>query len=762
MMHISLRKTILAALVLLLFLCLTACERSMATERPAAAPTPAVDALSASREVSDFKVSDAFSSNMVLQRDEPIRIWGWAPASRNGETVTAVFLGKSAEGKIKNGEWLLTFEEGFAVNAAMGNDLKITCGSSEILFEDVLVGDVYMVIGQSNVAYSMNAHCAARGQSISSLVDEAAPIRLKYNTLNDTNGYPKRGTEEVCSDVVNGRPWWTNKASYVNQFTALGYLFATEIVERTEGAIPVGIIEIDGNGQPIGAFMSNEAAAATGSDTYNKNSGIYVPPGVNGTAARYMYNHYMYPYEKYAIAGVVWYQGESDFDRTTANSYVEKFTALMQHMRSTHNVKNPDFPVYIVELPTIYRQPAGHSGAWHFMDLGYIRAEMGSIPRRLTNTYLAVSSDIFTDDRYDNSLHPNIKAEQAARLATLAGSVWYGLSPMDKATGPILKAYDISADRKTVTLTFDNVGTGLMTADGRTAVRGMVAFAKSGALLPTEVTATITGYDQITVVCTKAMYGVAYNAVADNFYGKEINLCNSAEQPAAAFTYSEKQMSDIRYELIGESPADTALTAEDMVAIRFCTPSAVTAVGTQLREAASGTTVKLSIYAFTTDYATTLQGDPLLSEIFTDPARYSWVELTCVRGETFAAGDYLLVISGASGVSIRTAGAHEGQIYYQNGEIDSERSMLLGLTYAMVPTKLYEAPGKGVEESSTETEALETTVAEDTTGGSTITEVETEAMDGGCASAWGMSLAILLPIGAMLIWRKRGCLQATP
>ncbi len=786
------KKKWLALLLALCMLVLTACELAVPRSDGrmlSAAPSVPVEQLATEKKAVGFAVSKAFSSDMVIQRDEPIRVWGWANESRDGETVTATFAGKTAEGKIEDGAWTVTFEDGFAASAALGNHMTVTCGSDKVVLEDVLVGDVYMVIGQSNVAYGMNAHCANHKLSLSDFADESAPIRLKYNTLNDTTGYPTRGTEEVCEDVINGRPWWTPTVSNISPFSALGYLFAREIVERTEGKIPVGIIEIDGNGQPIGAFMPNRVAGEMDSDTYNADSGILVPPGVNGVAARYMYNHYIYPYEQYALAGLIWYQGESDFEKANADTFVNKFTALMTYMRSTHNLGNKDFPVYVVEIPTIYNRPANYTGQWHFLDLGYIRAEMGSIPQKLPNSYMAVSSDLFTDDGYNNSLHPDIKDGQAERLADLAGSVQYGLGALDTATGPILKSYEVSEDRKTIQLTFTNVGEGLTTSDGGTAVKGFATFNRVGGVADAGVTATITAPDTVTVTSDKAMYGVIYNHVYDNFYGKQVNLCNSNGKIAAAFTFSEERMYQTRHELVGEDAGEGAGEmvpgATDTVAIHFKATSDMVAVGTQLlksADAATGGKVTVSLYSFKTDYATSVAASPIATDTWTYVDHYGWVELAGSRNRTWDAGEYLLVISDAEGIILQTGGEHEGQFCYRNGTYLADTSILVGVTYAQKVDEVYAIPNdpnapvetepETFSESETvpdseempdtaqptetipdgsDSETLADTVPADTVLADTVAD-----SDGGCGSVMGgmMSLWVLLGAASCALSRR--------
>lgn len=493
----------------------------------------------------DFSVAKVFTSDMVVQRGERLRVWGWAPESENGKKVSGEFMGMFAEALIENGEWTLQFGAKLNACAEPGNAMRIYTDTKEVKFEDVLVGDVYMVIGQSNVAYHFTSYLQAsntdkedHGQN---MIDENLPIRLHYNTLNEgeAQGYPKRGTTEVCPDVVHERTWEKPSNASVGRFSAVGYCFAWNFVQMTEGKVPVGVIEIDGNGQPLGAFLPNAVADELKSDKWDDKQGIYVPEGVNATWARYMYNHYMYPFEKYAMAGLIWYQGESDFQRAHASEFIARFTAFMNYMRSTHNVTNPNFAVYIMEFPTIYERHPDHKGDWHYMDLGLIRTVVGAIPQTLPNSYLSVSSDLWADDTYFNSLHPDCKFEQGERLAKLAAAVTGSAGTLESATGPILEKAEFSDDYKTVVLTFTNVGEGLTTSDGGTEVKGFTGMRGAYTINNKKgvtVTAEITAPNQVTVKCSVSMKnGVVYNGVANNFYGNQINLCNSYGNPAGAF-----------------------------------------------------------------------------------------------------------------------------------------------------------------------------------------------------------------------------------
>lgn len=510
------------------------------TEAPTEAPETGIDEPLDLPYAADFTVSKAFSKNMVLQRGEHIRVWGWADESENGKKVSGEFMGMFSEAEIKDGEWVITFKKKLPANAEMGHSLRIYTDTKEVEFTDVLVGDVYMVMGQSNCAYQMQIHWtvvdandAEKGGS--KAIDKTLPIRLHYNT-QATPTKLKRGTEDVNKDVANRSSWKVANNATVSQFSAIGYLFALKYVHATGGKVPVGMIEIDGNGRPIGAFVPNQVAEQCKTDTWSQSKGYYVTEGVNAEWGRFLYNEYMYPFERYAIAGVLWYQGESDFQDHLLAKYVTTFNALMTYMRSTHNLINKDFPVYFVEFPSIYQKPAGHKGDWHFMDLGKIRAKMGEIVVTLPNSYQIVSSDAWNDRTFFNSLHPNCKYEQGLRGANIALAVngEAGMT-MEKATGPIVESVTYSKDGKTATVKFKNVGDGLKTIDGASEVKGFAGLSSANTPKANGVTAKITGKDTVEVSASFALAGVAYNTVSENYFGETINLANSEGNPAGAF-----------------------------------------------------------------------------------------------------------------------------------------------------------------------------------------------------------------------------------
>lgn len=521
------------------------------TEAPTEAPTepeetepPIVDVMVGETldapHATQFTVSNVFANDMVVQRNEHIRVWGWADASQNGKKVTGEFKGMFAEAIIEDGAWEITFGARMEASAELGHTMKIYADGVSYEFTDVLVGDVYMVMGQSNCAYTVHNHhlyVNTPDKGGKDVLDYNAPIRIHYNTQMQTQGYPKWGTEEVCPEVRSGSTW-QRADSYedIASFTAIGYLFAHNYVKLTDSKVPIGIIEIDGNGRPLGAFMCNEVATEKKTDRYDSAKGYYVTTGVNGDAGRFLYNQFMYPFERYALAGIIWYQGESDLLQANARVYAGNFSALMTYMRGTHNLVNQDFPVYYVEFPTIYQKPADFVGDWHYMDVGLIRAVMGEIQRILPNSHQIVSTDLWSDDTFFNNLHPNCKFEQSERIATLAAAInGEAGKTVEQGNGPILVSMEVLEGGKKAILTYENVGEGLKTTDGGNTVKGFILYRKNCSVSDrAELTATITAPNQITVECASSITGLAYNAVTDNVYGVDINLCNSEGVPAGA------------------------------------------------------------------------------------------------------------------------------------------------------------------------------------------------------------------------------------
>lgn len=512
---------------------------------------------------SGITLSNAFSSNMIVQRDEKLTVWGGSRFDTNeGKTVCVDFKGETAVATIKDGKWEAVFDCTFPVDRD-GSDMVIRVADGQIVLSDVLVGDVYYVIGQSNVYYSIgdllvdNNNMAKFNEP---QIDYNDARDMRFYRISSTDyvnqtGTMAQGTSTLYEDVYNGAYWmkpsdigaavqryampfienhkWNDNYSLgLHTFSALGYMFAYNMTNRND--IPVGVIEIDASGYPLVSFAPNELAESWGKDEYDPATGTYhfsagsiVAPQMK---TRFAYNQQIYPLHRFSIAGIIWYQGESDFPNTDeylgagAKSFKEEFADLMTFFRNDFG--NSDFPVYMVEFA-----PCFEGGVNTYMDIGPSRGELGMAPSILENCYIASTSDLWKNKTWMNNIHPPIKHLNAYRLTDIVMAVRFGQGNVDDVCGPVVSDYEFNGN--TVTLTFDHVGAGLQTAHGEANVIG-VEIQVNGAW--TYVTGDfIRNGNQLVITADGTITGVRYNRNTSATFPETLNLCNSYKMPAIAF-----------------------------------------------------------------------------------------------------------------------------------------------------------------------------------------------------------------------------------
>ena len=160
-------------------------------------------------DYSSFTVSKTFGDNMVVQRNEQFRVWGTADSSLDGHLVFVEFMDEEAKGVISNGEWCVEYPKALKENTA-GSDMVVTCGTKEITIKNVLVGDVYMAVGQSNIAYTFNETVTNSPEGYGgkdTVPSESDIIRICNNGLIFQNAYPAQGSEEECRDIIQKGGW---------------------------------------------------------------------------------------------------------------------------------------------------------------------------------------------------------------------------------------------------------------------------------------------------------------------------------------------------------------------------------------------------------------------------------------------------------------------------------------------------------------------------------------------------------------------------
>lgn len=187
----------------------------------------------------ELKIHGIFGSHMVIQRDKPIKIWGWASP---GESVSVSFGGESATAEATDGSWQVEFPSREA--NAQGVTLTVSSGDQSISFEDILIGDVWVMNGQSNMAWALS--------STSEFDMEAAQADLP---LLRRIGIRENESETLQTDIPADRivPWRVATPETVGSFGSIGFSFASRI-QRALG-IPIGIIDNARGGASIESLV---------------------------------------------------------------------------------------------------------------------------------------------------------------------------------------------------------------------------------------------------------------------------------------------------------------------------------------------------------------------------------------------------------------------------------------------------------------------------------------------------------------------------
>lgn len=479
-----------------------------------------------------FSVAKVFSDGMVLQRGQNIKVWGFAPIEEEGRYIEIEFGGLKAYGKVRGGKWCAEFEEKFCA-CSLSQSMNIYGDGCYETFDDLLVGDVFICMGQSNIRYSVadirrNAPDGYSGKEFYPSEDDLIRLyRCSIHDADDNNIFPVRGTAEVVEDVRFARGW-QYPADGGDDFSAIGYYTAFMIDQMTHD-IPIGLIEIDADGQGLCAFYPNDYADENRLDRLNGSVYESIFLGGEVTPARFVYNHFIAPFVGYGFAGLIWYQGESDCHPDNSSTYAERFKGLIENYRGKWGL---DFPVYMVELPACYNKPQElpPEDVWAFIDFSAVRCEMGRIPNMLDKAYITASSDLWLDRDFWNSLHPYCKWGQAKRLAETILAVYYGIGDVEYKLAPQMT--EVFYNGNSATVRFKYKAGGLTSVDSSD-IRGFEILTAEGWIPVGRI--NVLDDDDVIINADTGILGVRYNAGIENSFTDDVNLSSGEGIPAIAF-----------------------------------------------------------------------------------------------------------------------------------------------------------------------------------------------------------------------------------
>lgn len=390
----------------------------------------------ASLAQAEIKLPSVIGTNMVLQRNEDVPIWGWDDP---GTEVTVSIGDQSVTGKAgADGRWMVDLKP---MKAGGPHTLTIK-GTNEVALENVAIGEVWLCSGQSNMEWTVNSSDNAQEEKAAANYPMIRHIKIPHVPMAEPqDNVPSDGWKETTPETVGN-------------FTAVGYFFGRELFK--ELSVPIGLIGSNWGGTriepwtpPVG-FKETPAlkSIADNLDNYpqKRDNG-----GINHQSPLALYNGMIAPLVPYKIRGALWYQGESN--RGEGMMYHEKMKALIHGWRNIW--KNDDLPFYFVQLaPFRYDRNGGNGLA--LPEIWEAQTATLSVP----NTGMAVTVDIGNV----NDIHPRNKQDVGKRLALWALAKDYGKSHL-VYSGPLYKSMEADGDK--VVLHFDHVGGGLVTRDGK-------------------------------------------------------------------------------------------------------------------------------------------------------------------------------------------------------------------------------------------------------------------------------------------------------
>lgn len=369
----------------------------------------------------EVRLPKIFGTHMVLQQQLPIKVWGWADP---GERVEVSLAGqRRATTADAAGRWMVVLE---ALPAGGPHEL-VVAGSNQIKLEDVLIGEVWVGSGQSNMQWPIS-----RSMNAEKEIAEANWPNIRLFTVT-------RKIAEKPQEDCEGS-WSVCSPQSIADFSAVLYFFGRKI--HQELGVPVGLIHSSWGGTVAEAWTSKEALESDEDFAPILERGaVFNPKTPNQPAV--LFNAMIHPLLNFGIRGVVWYQGESNCAR--AEQYQKLFPTLIQDWRKRWGLG--DFPFYFVQLaPFRYRNADPRNCA-------ELR-EAQRLTLRLPNTGMAVTMDIGDV----NDIHPTNKQEVGRRLALWALAKTYGKDIV--YSGPLYR--EAKTEGNKIRIFFDHVDGGLV------------------------------------------------------------------------------------------------------------------------------------------------------------------------------------------------------------------------------------------------------------------------------------------------------------
>jgi sialate O-acetylesterase len=342
--------------------------------------------------LAEVHLANILQSNMVLQQQSDVAIWGWANPSEKVTVTTSwdtnIYQAKSTD----NANFKVILKTPKA-----GGPYTITIkGDNTIVLSNILIGEVWVCAGQSNMEWSAQL----------GVKDALAELPKCYNNQMRLFRMPKT-TSATPQDDCRGN-WQICDSANMRHFSAVGYFFGKKLYQNL--TIPIGLIDLSWGGSYIESWIAEDFVNLYPDTKISAQKMIYADwwPSKAG----YIYNAMVAPLSNMAIGGVIWYQGESN--RHFPSTYYKLTHMLVESWRG---MWQKDFPFYYAQIaPFNYKDSTNMKAAL----IREMQTRAMDIPK---------SGMIVTTDLVDNidDIHPAYKQEVGNRLANWALRETYGV-----------------------------------------------------------------------------------------------------------------------------------------------------------------------------------------------------------------------------------------------------------------------------------------------------------------------------------------------
>ncbi len=420
----------------------------------------------------EFTLANYFGDDMILPRDRRIVVWGTAPESQNGKIVAAEFKGLKGSGEIKDGAFSFALLGTLPASKEKGQSLIVHGASGvEEEIKDVMVGDVWIVSGQSNSDLTFFGTVSPSARDIKALygeyldgATEEDDIRLlhqiNWNLLNK-DGSEKMSTPQT--DILRQSKWQkaTRRKVYgssaTNSFSMLGYFFAKELY-TVNPEVPIGIVMAGCGGAPLDLLCSPDAYEKFPESLKNRTitlNDITLPPCA-------IYNAFMAPLRNVGIAGMIFYQGESDAGISA--DYPDALKTTVEDYRTQFG---SDLLFLNVQLTSYGFESGGQllNGPWESVPQMRFAQSVVKIDGSISGYEIIPTIDVGFRKGDADGAHPYYKYEIGQRGAKMAAAIVYGIGDMESEGYPVPSK--ITYNKEEIVIEYKYTAGGLATSDGQ-------------------------------------------------------------------------------------------------------------------------------------------------------------------------------------------------------------------------------------------------------------------------------------------------------